>query len=55
VDWVNAMIGDDPSWTNVEADPFNVLFPGDPQPNPLALPFEMIGSGPNAEVVVTCP
>jgi hypothetical protein len=55
VDWVNAMIGDDPSWTNVEADPFNVLFPGDPQPNPLALPFETIGSGPNAEVVVTCP
>ncbi len=28
VDWVNAMIDDDPSWTNVEADPFNVLFPG---------------------------
>ena len=29
VDWVNAMIDDDPSWTNVEADPFNVLFPGE--------------------------
>jgi hypothetical protein len=28
VDWVNAMIDGDPSWTNVEADPFNVLFPG---------------------------
>jgi hypothetical protein len=29
VDWVNAMIDDTPSWTNVEADPFNVLFPGE--------------------------
>ncbi len=28
VDWVNAMIDDDPGWVNVEADPFNVLFPG---------------------------
>ena len=28
VDWVNAMVDGDPSWTNVEADPFNVLFPG---------------------------
>ncbi len=36
VDWVNAMIDDDPSWTSVEADPFNVLFPGDPMPDPLA-------------------
>ncbi len=28
VDWVNDMIDDDPSWTSVEASPFNVLFPG---------------------------
>jgi hypothetical protein len=29
VDWVNAMIADDPNdWVNVEASPFNVLFPG---------------------------
>lgn len=28
VDWVNAMIDDEPGWTHVEADPFNVLFPG---------------------------
>jgi hypothetical protein len=29
VDWVNAMIADDPNgWVNVQADPFNVLFPG---------------------------
>ena len=50
VDWVNAMIDDDPSWTNVEADPFNVLFPGDPKPDPLQLPFELVGS----DVVVSC-
>jgi hypothetical protein len=50
VDWVNAMIDDDPSWTNVEADPFNVLFPGDPKPDPLESPFEMVGS----DVVVSC-
>jgi hypothetical protein len=29
VDWVNAMIADDPNgWVNVQADPFNVLFSG---------------------------
>ena len=50
VDWVNAMIDDDPSWTNVEADPFNVLFPGDPQPNPLQAPFYQVGP----DVVVIC-
>jgi hypothetical protein len=50
VDWVNAMIDDDPSWTNVEADPFNVLFPGDPQPNPLEPPFHQVGP----DVVVIC-
>jgi hypothetical protein len=84
VDWVTAMIDDDPSWTNVEADPFNVLFPGacspgsatpggrcnvdgdcgggecvgdDVKPNldPFLPPFELVGSGPNADVVVTCP
>lgn len=81
LDWINAMIDDDPSWTNVEADPFNVLFPGvcsagsatpgarcnvnadcaggscegdDVKPDPLQAPFEMVGSGPNADVVVSC-
>jgi hypothetical protein len=80
VDWINAMIDDDPSWTNVEADPSNVLFPGvcsgggtpgarcnlnsdcfggscvgdDVKPDPLQPPFELVGSGPTAEVVVTC-
>jgi hypothetical protein len=81
VDWVNAMIDDDPSWTNVEADPFNVLFPGvcsagssnpgdrcnlntdcpggscvgdDVKPEPLQPPFELVGSGPTADVVVSC-
>jgi hypothetical protein len=82
VDWINAMIDGDPSWTNVEADPYNVLFPGvcspesstpgarcnlnadcpggaclgaDVKPDPLQPPFELIGSGPSADVVVTCP
>jgi hypothetical protein len=81
VDWVNAMMDDDPSWTNVEADPFNVLFPGvcsaesatpgarcnvdadcvggscqgdDVKPDPLQPPFEMVGSGSNADVVIEC-
>jgi hypothetical protein len=81
VDWVNAMIDDDPSWTNVEASPYNVLFPGecsaesatpgarcnvdsdcvggscvgdDVKPVPLQPPFELVGSGPNADVVVSC-
>jgi len=81
VDWVNAMINDDPSWTNVEANSYNVLFPGvcsaesatpgarcnvkadcvggtcegdDVKPDPLQPPFEMVGSGPNADVVIEC-
>jgi hypothetical protein len=81
VDWINAMIDDDPSWTNVEADPYNVLFPGicspgsenpyarcnlnsdcpggscwfdDVKPDPLQPPFELVGSGETAEVVVSC-
>jgi hypothetical protein len=29
VDWVNAMIADDPSWVNVQAAPYNVLFTGE--------------------------
>jgi hypothetical protein len=82
VDWVEAMIDDDPSWVNVEADPYNVLFPGqcnaasdnpgdrcnldadcpngscsgdDVKPDPLEAPFEQVGSGPDADVVVSCP
>jgi len=81
VDWINAMLDDSPLWVNVEADPFNVLFPGecssgsinagdrcnvnadcvdgscvggDVKPDPLQPPFEMVGSGPDADVVVNC-
>jgi len=80
-DWVSAMIEGAPAWTSVEADPFNVLFPGecssesdnpgsrcnlnadcpngqcrgdDPKPDPLRPPFELVGSGPDASVVVNC-
>jgi hypothetical protein len=52
VDWVNAMISDDPNgWINVEASPSNVLLPGDPRPSPLQPPFE--SSGP--DTIVSCP
>jgi len=81
VDWVNAMIDDDASWVNIEAAPYNVLFPGvcsagsdnpgtrcnlnadcpngsclgdDVKPDPLQSPFELVGSGPTADVVVSC-
>jgi hypothetical protein len=55
VDWVNAMIGSQPGapapgWVNVEADPFNVLLPGDPRPSPLQPPFEQSGN----DVIVNC-
>jgi hypothetical protein len=55
-DWVRAMLASapgapDPAWVNVEAVPDNVLLPGDPQPSPLAPPFETSVSG----VVVNCP
>jgi hypothetical protein len=56
VDWVNAMLASEPGspaggWTNVEANPENVLLPGDPRPSPLVAPFVMSGS----DVVVDCP
>ncbi len=57
VDWVSAMLRsgrgvEDPQWTNVEADPFNVLLPGDVRPPKIpTLPFVMDGS----DVVVDCP
>ncbi len=56
VDWLNAMIDSgpgapDPGWVNVEADPYNIVLPGDPRPNPLVPPFEQ--SGP--DVIVNCP
>jgi hypothetical protein len=81
VDWINAMIDDSPDWVNVEAEPYNVLFPGvctlasanpgarcnlnvdcpggscvgdDVKPDPLQPPFELVGSGETAEVVVSC-
>ncbi len=33
VDWVNAMLAASTDWVTVQADPFNVLLPGDPIPN----------------------
>jgi hypothetical protein len=56
VDWINAMLDSSPGapaagWTNVEANPYNLLLSGDPRPSPLAPPFEQSGS----DVVVNCP
>jgi hypothetical protein len=51
VDWINAMLMGGSDWVNVEANPSNVLLPGDPQPNPLEPPFQQSGS----DVVVNCP
>jgi hypothetical protein len=51
VDWINAMLIGSPDWVNVEANPSNVLLPGDPQPSPLEPPFAQSG----ANVVVNCP
>jgi hypothetical protein len=51
VDWINAMLANDPAWTNVEASPFNVLLSGDPSPSPLQAPFEQS----DTQVVVNCP
>jgi hypothetical protein len=56
VDWMNAMIADDPAWVNVEASPFNVLFPGDPEPSPLQAPFGLSDpNDPGSPVIVNCP
>lgn len=57
VDWVNAMIDNDPNdWVNVEASPSNVLLPGDPQPPTLpTAPFELSDANdPNAPIIVNC-
>lgn len=51
LDWVNAMLAGDPGWTNVEANPFNVLLSGDVRPSPLAAPFELSGT----DTIVNCP
>jgi pectinacetylesterase len=51
VDWVNAMIDGTPAWTNVECTNCGLTLPGDPAPNPLQPPFEMVG--PN--IVINCP
>ncbi len=57
VDWVSAMLAgvpgaSDPGWLNVEANPFNVLLPGDVRPPSIPTPpFELDGS----DVVVNCP
>ena len=56
VDWVNATLASSPpsgnnsAWTNVECTNCGLLLPGDPQPSPLAPPFEQAGS----DVVVQC-
>jgi hypothetical protein len=50
VDWINAMLDKTGSWTNVEASPSNVLLPGDPRPNPLAPPFEIVGT----DTIINC-
>jgi hypothetical protein len=55
VDWISAMLASgpgapDPGWTNVEANPYNVLLPGDVRPNPLQPPFVQSGG----DVVVDC-
>jgi hypothetical protein len=56
VDWVNAMIDNDPNgWVNVEASPSNVLLPDDPKPSPLEDPFEESDpNDPNAPIIVNC-
>ncbi|HYV56641.1 MAG TPA: hypothetical protein VE911_03810, partial [Candidatus Nitrosopolaris sp.] len=56
VDWLDAMLASkpgapSPAWTNVEANPENIVLAGDPVPNPLAAPFEQSG----ADVVINCP
>lgn len=52
VDWITAMLDSGPGWVNVEASPFNVLLPGDPQPPSLPTPpFEQNG----LDIVVNCP
>jgi hypothetical protein len=56
VDWVNAMLASAPGapapgWVNVEANPYNLLLPGDVRPSPLAPPFEQVGP----DVFINCP
>ena len=56
VDWLDAMLASTPGspapgWSNVEANPYNIVLPGDPVPSPLAPPFEQSGS----DVVIDCP
>jgi len=50
-DWVNSMRARDAGWVNETCTDCATLRPGDPQPNPLAEPFE--ASGP--DVIVNCP
>jgi hypothetical protein len=50
VDWINAMLGSTPAWTNVECTNCGLLLPNDPRPNPLQPPFEQQGS----DVVINC-
>ena len=38
VDWIEAMLGGTPDWTNVECQDCGVTLPGDPKPNPLPQP-----------------
>jgi len=50
VDWVSAMLGGTPAWTNVVANDFGLLLSGDPRPSPLTAPFFQVGS----DVKVIC-
>jgi hypothetical protein len=50
VDWIDAMLGGTPAWTNVECTNCGLTLPGDPAPSPLQPPFEAIGS----DVVISC-
>jgi hypothetical protein len=56
VDWITAMLASKPGapaagWTNVEANPYNIVLAGDPRPDPLAPPFEQVGP----DVLINCP
>lgn len=55
VDWLNAMLasgpdGRDEDWVNVEAANPGLLLEGDPRPDPLTDPFQMV----NGDTVIVC-
>ena len=55
VSWLEAMLrsgpdGRDPDWTNVEATDPGLVLEGDPRPEPLTDPFQMV----NGDTVIVC-